>query len=529
MDLGSDVRRNRNISGTKHNVFGIQTGVAISFFVREKSKVEECGIHYARREDSELAVDKLAYLRKAEVDQIAFEEIRPDRSNNWLNQANPDFEKLIPLADRETKLAKTPDEEQAVFGLYSLGVVTNRDEWVYDFNSQHLKEKVAWFISQYEQIRAVHGGSQVDDNTLGNEIKWTRDLKRQLRLNVPNKIQVTDIRRTTYRPFTSKMLYYNQSLNEMQYQMPQVFPRDCPEGNIVICFLGTSARRTFAVLATDRIPSLALFIDGTQSLPLYHYREVGERVCNITDWGIRHINDHYREDWGKDFEEIYPEGISADEIFAYTYGVLHDPVYRHDYRTDLMREFPRLPLYRDFDLWAKMGRGLLDLHIGFESAEPYPLERHDKAPPAKSTDGTWSPRARLRADKEHDTITLDEQTTLSGVPPEAWRYVLGSRSALEWVLDQYKEKKPQRPHHQGEVQHLSIRRLQGAGGRPSQARLYRERQDDGDRRQYGLLGRRQAGGVWGQGQRRTGDARMVTIETASLKMNNGWRRGRRRS
>ena len=58
-------------------------------------------------------------------------------------------------------------------------------------------------------------------------------------------------------------------------------------------------------------------------------------------------------------------------------------MYRYDYRVDLLREFPRLPLYRDFDLWAKMGRELLDLHIGFESAEPYPLERHDKAPPAR--------------------------------------------------------------------------------------------------------------------------------------------------
>ena len=187
------------------------------------------------------------------------------------------------------------------------------------------------------------------------------------------------------------------------------------------------------------------FAGDTQCLPLYRYTESGERVCNITDWGIRHINDHYREAWGKHFREIYPDSISAEEIFAYTYAVLHDPVYRHDHRVDLLREFPRLPLYRDFDLWANMGQELLDLHINFESAETYPLVRHNKAPPAKSTDGTWSPRARLRADKEHGTITLDEQTTLSGVPPEAWRYVLGSRSALEWVLDQYKEKKPRDP------------------------------------------------------------------------------------
>ena len=105
---------------------------------------------------------------------------------------------------------------------------------------------------------------------------------------------------------------------------------------------------------------------------------------------------------------------------------------------DLLREFPRLPLYRDFHQWVEMGEKLLDLHIGFESAEPYPLERHDR----KDVDPK---RAILRADKERGTITLDERTTLAGVPEKAWEYRLGNRSALEWLLDQYKGRKPRDP------------------------------------------------------------------------------------
>ena len=122
LDLGSDVRRNPKISGTTHNVFGIQTGVAIGFFVREKPKLGGCDIHYARRDDDELAVDKLAFLSKALLDEIAFEEITPDKRNDWLNQSNSDFEQLIPLANRETKFAKTIDDERAMFRLYSLGI-----------------------------------------------------------------------------------------------------------------------------------------------------------------------------------------------------------------------------------------------------------------------------------------------------------------------------------------------------------------------------------------------------------------------
>ena len=425
MDLGSDVRRNPKISGTKHNVFGIQTGVAIAFFVRNKDRVSECRIGYARRDDAETAVDKLAYLRSATLDGIKFDSITPDKRNDWLNQSASDFEQLIPLADRKTKLAKTADDERAVFGLYSMGVVTNRDEWVYDFDPDRLGSKVRAFINEYEESRAEHGVKNVDDSSLGTKIKWTRDLKRQLRLDLPNVFDRTMVRQTLFRPFIGKQLYFSQNLNEMQYQLPEVFPNGNDGENQVICFCVNG--KGFYVLAADRVFDLH-FTGDTQCLPLYRYSEKGERVCNITQWGLRRFREHYGE---------RGRGITTERVFAYAYAVLHDPVYREKYAVDLLREFPRLPLYDDFDLWADLGQELLDIHIGFEGAEPYGLERRD----AKREAG----KARLRADKERGVITLDERTSLTGVPAEAWEYRLGSRSALEWVLDQYKEKKPRDP------------------------------------------------------------------------------------
>ena len=239
--------------------------------------------------------------------------------------------------------------------------------------------------------------------------------------------------------------------------------------------------KTFYALAADRVVDLH-FTGDTQCLPLYRYTPEGERITNITEWGIRRINDHYREEWGKDFEKTYPDGIGAEEIFAYTYAVLHDPVYRYDYRVDLLREFPRLPLYHEFDIWARMGRELLDLHVNFESAEPYPLERVERSSASRPVsvvregssryyvgaalstmngddrDDRPHPKPKLRADKEHGVIVLDEQTSLAGVPADAWRYRLGSRSALEWVLDQYKEKKPRDPDHPRALRHVPLRR-----------------------------------------------------------------------
>ena len=436
LDLGSDVRRNPKISGTTHNVFGIQTGVAIGFFVREKTKLGQCGIHYVKREDAELAINKLAYLQDANFDDIEFDSIVPDAKSNWLNQSNSDFDRLIPLANRETKLAKAISDEQAVFKLYSMGVVTNRDEWVYDFDEDRLGNKVRAFINEYEESRALHGGKEVDNATLGTTIKWTRDLKRQLRLDYPNLYERESVRRTLFRPFVAKHLYFNQSLNEMQYQLPEVFPKGAAYENVAICFSVNG--KAFYALATNRVVDLH-FTGDTQCLPLYRYTAEGERVSNITGWGLQRINDHYRQEWGSHFDQMAgADGITAEDVFAYTYAVLHDPAYLHDYTVDLSRELPRLPLYRDLDQWVKMGQELLDLHLGFESAEPYPLERQDKADVVPQ-------RAILKAYQERNVITLDEQTTLLGVPKGAWRYRLGSRSALDWVLDQYKERKPRDP------------------------------------------------------------------------------------
>ena len=433
LDLGSDVRRNPKISGTKHNVFGIQTGVAIGLFVRDKSRKGECNIHYARREDTEVATDKLAYLREAKLDEIAFSEIATDTKNNWLNQSNPDFDNLMALSDRQTKFAKTADDEQAVFGLFTSGAKTNRDEWVFDFDIRNLRDKAFFFADTYNELL------DNDDKTYIHTIKWSSTLQERFRRR--ERIVFNDAYRvqTLHRPFIVKNHFAEMAMNDRLTQNHyQMFGADLKHPNKVICFRGLGTNKPFDVLATNKLVEHQLLMN-MQCLPLYRYTAEGERVSNITGWAVERINAHYRAEWGEDYERIAgADGITAEGIFAYTYAVLHDPVYRHDYAVDLLREFPRLPLYPDFLHWAEIGQQLLDLHIEFESADPYPLERNER----KDVDPT---RAILRADKEQGAITLDERTTLVGIPEKAWEYRLGSRSALEWILDQYKERKPRDP------------------------------------------------------------------------------------
>ena len=193
---------------------------------------------------------------------------------------------------------------------------------------------------------------------------------------------------------------------------------------------------------------------GTQCLPLYRYDANGNRIDNITDWGLQQFQVRYAD-----------EVIAKETIFHYTYAVLHHPAYRTKYELNLKREFPRIPFYDNFHQWAAWGKALMDLHIDYETVMPFGLERRDAAikKQAEATplfaqtigskqlaqSGTSAeakvPKARLKADKLAGQIELDDTTVLLGIPAIAWTYKLGNRSALEWVLDQYKEKKPTDP------------------------------------------------------------------------------------
>ena len=436
-----DLKGNARTSGERRrreggNIFDdkIRVGVAIYFLVRRKG-AHNFRMFYNAVDDYAKSAAKIEYIRGLSLNEIDFTQITPDAKNNWLNQSNSNFERLMPLADPQTKHAKIVGDEKAVFKLYSNGVKTHRDEWMYDFDVHSLTRKVSSFINEYEKIRIEHGGKAVDNTSLGVNIRWSRELKRQLLADSPNVFDRSSIRQTLFRPFVNKFMYFHKNLNDVQYQLPEVFPNGADNENKVICFCVNG--KSFYVLAADKTVDVH-FAGDTQCLPLYRYTDEGERVLNITEWGIARVNAYYRKRWGRHFEAAAGgASIGAEDIFAYAYAVLHDPVYRHDYQVDLLREFPRLPLYADFDLWAKIGHKLLDLHIDFMDAAPYPLQRADGPnPPSK---------VMLRAnakDKEQGVIRIDDQTALSGIPPAAWRYRLGSRSALEWILDQHKERKP---------------------------------------------------------------------------------------
>ncbi|HXG82790.1 MAG TPA: type ISP restriction/modification enzyme [Pyrinomonadaceae bacterium] len=410
-------------------------------------------IFYTSLDDFWRKEEKLNWLRDNPIEKIQFDSITPDEKHNWINQTDNDFEILLPLIDKGVKLGRI---EEAVFELFSLGVVTARDEWVYDFDKNKLSDKINFLIDSYNKDLKVFKGKSKDKikEEIGKrdtrEIKWTRAVVNDLTKNKKFKFDESKIREFEYRPFIKKNLYFDSDLNEMQYQLPQVYgERD----NVTINFLSVNSSNELAVLASNKpfdYCYLKMGNGGTQCLPRYKYSE-NQKHENITDWGLTQFQTHYKASNGAK--------ITKQDIFYYTYAVLHAPVYRKKYEQNLKREFPRLPFYDDFTKWRDWGERLMDLHVNYETQEPFALERKDldltvKRKIANNTmfdeiankridEFVSKPQTKLRADKENGAILIDSMTTLSGIPPTAWEYKLGNRSALEWILDQYKEKKPQ--------------------------------------------------------------------------------------
>lgn len=444
VDLGGDVRANPKLSGTKHNVFGIQTGVAIAFLVKRRGKAGQgCRINYVRRHEFDTADEKLAWLGNNPVSSVSFERIEPDDQCNWVNQSENNWDGLLPVADVKTKAAKSKTQERAIFKLYSNGIVTARDEWIVGHDAGATRATSKFFIDSYNseverwklhRSEAAHSGKLVSpDEFVDRTIKWTSELEAYLSKGRVVPLKDDRVVRHHYRPYTSRWVYYDRIVVHRTYNQTELFPIGSEPNNTAIGFSGLSSAKPFQTLACDHVPSFDL-LEKTQFLPRYRRPNGSERLDNITDWALNKFVAHY----GK------PAKITKDDIFHYVYGVLHDPIYRETYAQNLKRELPRIPFYPDFRRWADWGQQLMALHIGYESVTPWPLQRTD-TPDTKARSAGVAPKTMLKSDKAAGTITLDSETTLSGIPAEAWGYVLGNRSALDWILDQHKEKTPKDP------------------------------------------------------------------------------------
>lgn len=461
------------------NVFDIRVGVSIAIGIKDELK-QTFDLHYAELPDYSSKDEKVSAIERASVENLAWQSIEPNKEGDWLNQRSEEFETWPVIGEKK-------GHSTTIFELFTRGLETGRDSWVYSFDKQNLESQVSRLGNTYEETRrAFHsndmkkvgkGEAQVSEFLKSNsqfadtrEVKWSRSLRHSAYRNEVFQFGKSRIIAGLYRPFCSQFVYYDSLLNHERSQLPSMFPT--PEHyNIGFIVMAPRDAAEFAVLATELIPDLSFFTYTGQFFPRFTwspvdsddgglfgegnvvkqgeasvYGQVGEvvdgyvRVDNITD-AIKQI---YRDALGGD--------VSGDDIFHFVYGKLHDPGYRTKYAADLKKMLPHIetPTSRaEFDKFAVAGKELMALHVNYESVEPWPLDIQVKGDESNRETWRvqkmkWATRKDPETGKNVNDVTkliYNKQVIISGIPAEADEYMLGSRSAVAWLIDRYQVKK----------------------------------------------------------------------------------------
>jgi predicted helicase len=430
-DLGANIRKNPKLSGTTHNVFGIQVGVAITLLIRNSQHTDRT-LHYARLGENWTRVKRLSSLEQTEdYNHVDWQRLIPDARNTWLTEGlHPEFDTFIPVGSKEFKAASATDV-QSIFKAYSPGVFTGRDAWVYDFDKDTLMGRITKFLDTYNEhvfrwTRRANQNVSVDDFVVYDDlrIKWSESLKQDLKSGKLLDYVPSAVRDSLYRPFTRTHLYLADTLVDRPGLSRYFFPVPIAELENSIMWLKVGSEWPMFALMTNRIVD-RLPQGGSHCFPFYTYSEDGtNRRENITDWALTQFQTHYND-----------PTITKRDIFHYVYAVLHSPEYRTKYAQNLKRDLPRIPYVpaRSFRAYVDSGATLAALHRDYESAPQHPITL------LENPDVPYTTRVEtMRLTPDRTTLRYNPALTITNIPPETYNYRLGNRSALEWVIDQYR-------------------------------------------------------------------------------------------
>ena len=386
------------------------------------------------------------------VSQIDWTEITPDAKQNWLTEGmEKEFDGFISIGNKEAK-SSPKMESEVIFRTYGRGVATSRDSWAYNFDEHRLEKNIRRIITFFNEHldrwrKNSSPNSYIDEFVQYDptKIAWSRDLKLDLRRGNEPIFDLKNIRGSFYRPFVKSFLYFDRILNEEVYVFPTIFPgKESEAENVTMTISDLGWRSPFSTLITNNVVDLHLCAtsDAFQSFPFYTYNEDGtNRRENITDWALEQFREHYTPSAERGMRSAESKSkipnpkskIEKRDIFYYTYALLHHPEYREKYAANLKRELPRIPFAPDFWGFAKAGKELADIHVGYEEQAEYKLDMIENG----RLQLDWKVE-KMRYNKEKTAIVYNDFLTIAGIPPEVHEYRLGNRSALDWIVDQYK-------------------------------------------------------------------------------------------
>ena len=427
---------------------GSRTPIAITLLVKNpQSTNKKSTIHYHDIGDYLSREEKLSIVKEFKsIDNpsMQWKTIQPNEHGDWLNLRSDLFEAFIPLAPNKKFDLKT----KAFYNTYAIGVATNRDTWVYNSSKEVLANNMKKLIAFYNKEV-----DKVDNNTNNNlkidelldfspdKISWTVNLKKDVEKKVKHHLENDAYLKSMYRPFCKQYLYFDKPFIERPGLSKKLFPTPTHQ-NIVIS-IQTDLRKPFSILMTNSIFDLS-FVGSCQGFPLYWYEDNANDLLDLfkditTDRYIR--RDGVSDFILKEARVKYGHKTTKEDIFYYVYGILHSEDYRTAFEADLKKMLPRLPLVNkadDFWAFSKAGRELADLHLNYETVEPY-----------KGVETVFGVGNRVdyrvekmrfgKKDKGTDksVIYYNSQIAIHNIPLEAYDYVVNGKSAIEWIMERY--------------------------------------------------------------------------------------------
>jgi len=432
---------------------GSRAPIAISLLVKSSDVKNGGKIHYYDIGDYLDREEKLGIISQySSVSGIRdWRIIHPDGHGDWLKQRDDSFSKFIAIGDKK--------DGASIFSVYSGGVMTNRDAWVFNNSKGALFRNVKSMIDKYclelERFNSIYpivdrsARESAVGHFLDNDptaVSWSRALRADI---VKGKLLSSNsgaLVMSTYRPYTKQWMYFDRRLNEMVLQMPKFFPQQGAD-NVVIAFKQRWAGQGQFALIVDCI--LEQQTDGgTQCFPLYVYGDErvdesgGTGLFPSVDIGQRQRRDAITNEGLAHFQSVYPhDAISKEDLFYYVYGLLHSDDYRERYADNLGKELPRIPRVKsaaDFRHFSQAGRDLAALHLHYETVAMYPGAKVDTGGKTL-TDADYRVEkmkyGKRGKDKDLTTLHYNARITVTGIPLEAYDYVVNGKPALDWVVE----------------------------------------------------------------------------------------------
>ncbi|OIR19961.1 type I restriction enzyme EcoKI subunit R [mine drainage metagenome] len=423
---------------------GSRAPIAISLLVKNPNSTQHGQIYfhdigdYLSREEKLEKISAFASIAGI-AETYGWRKITPDAHGDWLAQRDAGFENFVVIGD------KTNSARTRLFAGYSSGVKTNRDWWAYNSSKAKLINNMRRMIAFYNDVVDGKVEGDTNDNT---KIGWSWVLRGRCEKGQRGTFADKNAVISIYRPFEKRWLYYDGFFNENRYQMPRLFPEDGSSNRVIVVKQHWSGQGQLALMVANVVDVQS--DGGTQCFPLYLYGEAKDDVEAIPQQASllnapaapakRSRRDGITDEGLAHFQDAYPdEPISKEDVFYYVYGLLHSQDYRERYADNLAKELPRIPRVKtvaDFWAFSQAGRKLADLHLNYETVEPYPLKIEAAG---KLTDADYRAEkmkyGKKGKDKDITTLHYNDKITLTGIPLSAYDYIVNGKPALDWVVE----------------------------------------------------------------------------------------------